>query len=245
MEEITVSLGTNLVSANERMTSISLIELYERIAHANSAFTNQIEVLRSIYKMDGNKYTLTKKFLPYFVCAHFEPGVRRLENFISTISFVLDIDNIDEDTITMDELRNKLDKDGRIVMMFTSPSGNGLKLLFRLDKPCLDYNVYSTFYKQFASEFAQEHHLEAFIDLKTNDVTRGCTRVQKSIFMASLPSETINDISQKLIDIQRMYDNNDSILVVPLSDDYARAMKIIGQEVNLDLILHDKNTLFF
>ena len=76
-------------------------------------------------------------------------------------------------------------------------------------------------------------------------LNRGCTRVQKSIFMASLPSETINDISQKLIDIQKMYDNNDSILIVPLSDDYARAMKIIGQEVNLDLILHDKNTLFF
>lgn len=76
-------------------------------------------------------------------------------------------------------------------------------------------------------------------------LNRGCTRVQKSIFMASLPSETINDISQKLIDIQKMYDNNDSILIAPLSDDYARAMKIIGQEVNLDLILHDKNTLFF
>ena len=76
-------------------------------------------------------------------------------------------------------------------------------------------------------------------------LNRGCTRVQKSIFMASLPSETINDISQKLIDIQKMYDNNDSILIVPLSDDYARAMKIIGQEVNLDLIMHDKNTLFF
>lgn len=185
MEEITVSLGTNLVSANERMTSISLIELYERIVHANSAFTNQIEVLRSIYKMDGNKYTLTKKFLPYFVCAHFEPGVRRLENFTSTTSFVLDIDNIDEDTISMDELRNKLDKDGRIAMMFTSPSGNGLKLLFRLDKPCLDYNVYSSFYKQFASEFAKEHHLEAFVDLKTNDVTRAC-------FLSADPQATLN-----------------------------------------------------
>lgn len=76
-------------------------------------------------------------------------------------------------------------------------------------------------------------------------LNKGCTRVQKSIFMASLPSETIKDISQKLIDIQKMYDNNDSILIVPLSDDYVRAMKIIGQEVNLDLILHDKNTLFF
>lgn len=185
MEEITVSLGTNLVSANERMTSISLIELYERIAHANSAFTNQIEVLRSIYQMDGNKYTLMKKSLPYFVCAHFEPGVRRQENFTSTTSFVLDIDKIDEDTITMDELRNKLDKDERIAMMFTSPSGNGLKLLFLLDKPCLDYNVYSTFYKQFAMEFAKEHNIETFVDLKTNDVTRAC-------FLSADPKATLN-----------------------------------------------------
>ncbi len=74
---------------------------------------------------------------------------------------------------------------------------------------------------------------------------RGCTRIQKSIFMASLPADAANDIATKLTEIQKMYDNNDSILIVPLSDDYARAMKIIGQEVNIDLILHDKNTLFF
>lgn len=185
MKEITVSLGTNIVSANERMTSISLIELYERIAHASSAFVNQIEVLRSIYQMDGNKYTLMKKALPYFVCAHFEPEVRRLENFTSASSFVLDIDKIDENTISMDELRNALDKDNRISMMFTSPSGAGLKLLFLLDKPCLDHNVYSTFYKQFALEFAKEYGIEAFIDLKTNDVTRAC-------FLSSDPKATFN-----------------------------------------------------
>lgn len=72
---------------------------------------------------------------------------------------------------------------------------------------------------------------------------KGCTRVQKSIFMADMPSEEVQDIAQKLTEIQKMYDNNDSILIVPLSEDYARAMKIIGQEVSLDLILHDKNTL--
>lgn len=76
-------------------------------------------------------------------------------------------------------------------------------------------------------------------------LNRGCTRIQKSIFMASLPSDTVKDIETKLTEIQKMYENNDSILIVPLSDDYARAMKIIGQEVSLDLILHDKNTLFF
>ena len=74
---------------------------------------------------------------------------------------------------------------------------------------------------------------------------KGCTRVQKSIFMADMPSEEVQDIAQKLTEIQKMYDNNDSILIVPLSEDYARAMKIIGQEVDVDLILHSKNTLFF
>lgn len=74
---------------------------------------------------------------------------------------------------------------------------------------------------------------------------KGCTRVQKSIFMADMPSDEVQDIAQKLTEIQKMYDNNDSILIVPLSEDYARAMKIIGQDVDIDLILHSKNTLFF
>lgn len=74
---------------------------------------------------------------------------------------------------------------------------------------------------------------------------KGCTRVQKSIFMADLSSESFQDIGKKLAEIQKMYDNEDSILIVPLSQDYARAMKIIGQQVDLDLILHAKNTLFF
>lgn len=74
---------------------------------------------------------------------------------------------------------------------------------------------------------------------------KGCTRVQKSIFMADMPSDEVQDIAQKLSEIQKMYDNNDSILIVPLSEDYARAMKIIGQDVDIDLILHSKNTLFF
>lgn len=62
---------------------------------------------------------------------------------------------------------------------------------------------------------------------------------------ADMPSDEVQDIAQKLTEIQKMYDNNDSILIVPLSEDYARAMKIIGQEVDIDLILHSKNTLFF
>ena len=74
---------------------------------------------------------------------------------------------------------------------------------------------------------------------------KGCTRIQKSIFMADLPSEVYEEIGNDLREVQSLYDNNDSILIVPLSEDYARAMRIIGQQVDLDLLMHTKNTLFF
>lgn len=174
MKEQTVSLGTKIVAANEKLTSINMIDLFEMIAHPEPSLRNQTEVLRSIQRMDSAKYNLMKKSLPYFVCAHFDPDYRRKENFSSVSSFVQDIDHVDEKSIQLDELKAELAKDERIDRMFTSPSGCGLKLIFLLDKPCLDENIYSSFYKQFAWDFAKEHHLETFIDLKTNDVTRAC-----------------------------------------------------------------------
>ncbi len=74
---------------------------------------------------------------------------------------------------------------------------------------------------------------------------KGCTRIQKSIFMADLPVSTYNEINDALVEVQRLYENNDSILIVPLSEDYVKAMKIIGQQVDMDLMMHVKTTLFF
>lgn len=73
----------------------------------------------------------------------------------------------------------------------------------------------------------------------------GCHRVQKSIFLADLPSDTYERIKQDLTEVQAVYDNEDSILVVPVSTDLLKSMKIIGQNINVDVITHNKNTLFF
>ena len=83
MKEQTVSLGTKIVAANEKLTSINMIDLFEMIAHPEPSLRNQTEVLRSIQRMDSAKYNLMKKSLPYFVCAHFDPDYRRKENFSS------------------------------------------------------------------------------------------------------------------------------------------------------------------
>ena len=74
---------------------------------------------------------------------------------------------------------------------------------------------------------------------------KGCMRVQRSIFLADLPMSEYDCIRKDLAEVQAAYENNDSILIVPISADYLRSMKIIGQKIELDIIMHNKNTLFF
>ena len=100
------------------------------------------------------------------------------------------------------------------------------------------------------------HNMLFFVmyDIESNRVRRqivkylerqGCSRVQKSIFLADLPTPTFEQIKNDLAEVQACYDNQDSILVVPISTDYLQAMKVIGQEINIDVITKSKNTLFF
>lgn len=91
-------------------------------------------------------------------------------------------------------------------------------------------------------------------DIESNKVRRliakylqrkGCMRIQRSIFLADLSMTDYDSIRNDLAEVQAAYENKDSILVVPISPDYLRSMKIIGQKIELDIILHNKNTLFF
>lgn len=91
-------------------------------------------------------------------------------------------------------------------------------------------------------------------DIESNKVRRhvskylermGCFRVQRSIYLADLPSEKYNKIRTDLTEVQSFYDNKDSILVVPVSTDMLRSMRVIGQSLDVDIIMRTKNTLFF
>ncbi len=73
----------------------------------------------------------------------------------------------------------------------------------------------------------------------------GCFRVQRSVFLADLPNDKYDKIRNDLTEVQEAYENNDSILVVPISTDYLTAMKIIGQTIDIDVITKQRNTLFF
>lgn len=73
----------------------------------------------------------------------------------------------------------------------------------------------------------------------------GCFRIQRSIFLADLTLEKYELIRSDLTEVQSFYDNQDSILIVPVSTDLLKSMKIIGKSVDVDIIMRTKNTLFF
>ncbi len=73
----------------------------------------------------------------------------------------------------------------------------------------------------------------------------GCYRVQRSVFLADLANSKYDQIRSDLAEVQEAYENEDSILIVPISTDYLTAMKIIGQTIDIDVITQRRNTLFF
>jgi len=74
---------------------------------------------------------------------------------------------------------------------------------------------------------------------------KGCYRIQKSVFLAQLPTKVYEEICYDLKEVQAMYENEDSILLIPLGKGEFEQLKMIGQQLDLDLMSGNKNTLFF
>lgn len=74
---------------------------------------------------------------------------------------------------------------------------------------------------------------------------KGCIRIQKSVYLADTPREVFEEIATTLKEVNQLYDNHDSIILLPLSIDELRSMKIIGKDVDLSLFTDPPNLLFY
>lgn len=170
-----LQFGSRVTQYNDPLQVISVERLFHGITQPKQAFRDQIEQLRAVRSLDEQQYRQLKKNLPYFVCGIFHPAIRRRENFASIEYFLLDLDHLTEAGLEPLSLQQRLREEApELVLCFTSPSGDGLKLLFRLSEPCRDAALFSAFYKVFARRFAENKGLLAAIDLQTSDVTRAC-----------------------------------------------------------------------
>lgn len=75
-------------------------------------------------------------------------------------------------------------------------------------------------------------------------IKNGCIRVQKSVFLVHSDHKKFDEIRQTLVEINDVYENDDSIILVPLNISDARSMKLIGKNVNIEQIIDPPNTVF-
>ena len=76
-------------------------------------------------------------------------------------------------------------------------------------------------------------------------IKKGCLRIQKSVYLAKSSSAVMKDISRTLKEINEIYDNADSIFVLPVPEEKFSNITVIGQNVEFEIVTKPKNVLFF
>jgi CRISPR-associated endonuclease Cas2 len=76
-------------------------------------------------------------------------------------------------------------------------------------------------------------------------IKKGCIRIQKSVYVANTERIKYKEISKTLKEVNETYENHDSILIIPIASDEVRKMNIIGEDLDVELILGNRNTMIF
>ena len=116
-----ISAGTNIISNADSLQKVTIRHLFDSLRNPHPEVLAKIRQLRIVRELDSKQYNVLKRQLPYFVCGIFNPNFRKTENFAYTEYFIIDIDHITEKGFSVEDLRNKLEQDSRIVLSFLSP----------------------------------------------------------------------------------------------------------------------------
>jgi CRISPR-associated protein Cas2 len=96
----------------------------------------------------------------------------------------------------------------------------------------------------------------AFImyDIENNRIRRyiakylekqGYIRVQKSVFFGNVPRTLHKQVSETLREVNEKYENGDSLMFLPISIDMFHNLKVVGKNLDYELVVEEKSTLFF
>lgn len=186
-----VYIGKHITAIADPLQPAAMNKLYKAIINPDSEVAVLQTRLQAIRLLDIQQYRKMKTLLPYIVCAYFHPNIRKKEHFVYTERFIVDIDHLSEYGLDMQQLKSSLREDPRVEMYFTSPGGDGLKIIFSLSEKISDSAYYALFYKSFCLRLAAQYHLGAAIDTKTNDVSRCC-------FVSHDPDAYYNNLAEKV-----------------------------------------------
>ena len=176
LDTIQVSFATNIRIAKTSIQSLRWI--IEQI-RTSKYLQEKIAYLRSEPSLE-KRQELKKELLPYFCTASFNGGNRRNKDFKSIRFVVIDIDHIQD---RLDEIETKLRKDDEVFMSFLSPSGDGFKVIFALDREVSSEDEFRSIYQQLRQNMKDKYGVETD---NTIDPARAC-------FLSYDPDLYLND----------------------------------------------------
>jgi len=149
----------------ENLLEITLEQIFFEIKTSKD-LEEIINQLRAIPEENAQQ-AFKKENLPYFNLGQFDNDYRKDVNLLRTSFFIFDYDHLDK----IEEMKSNLQVEEAVFAYFVSPRGNGLKVIYRLDKPLTNHEEYSKLYKYYAKIFN--------VDLgerpdKTSDASRAC-----------------------------------------------------------------------
>lgn len=184
-----ISAARNIRDNAEALVKMPLRHVYDALRNPRPNITAMLNQIRVARALDPSRYPALKSQLPYFVCAIFNPPYRRSANFAYTEYFIIDIDHVSEQGLTIQSLRQRISADSHTLLCFISPGGDGLKVVMQLSEKCYDPGLYKVFYQTFAATFARQYDIAQAVDAKTCDVTRAC-------FMSADPEAYYNPTAE-------------------------------------------------
>ncbi len=162
-DSIIVSYGDNIFKS-DNIAEVPFEYIVDNIKQG-SVLIDKIDQIRNT--QDKKERNEIKNKLPWFSMCSFD-GARKNNSFQSTAFFLYDIDHIENLPERKDEIRNWEYTN----TLFTSPSGNGLKLIVKLSEQITSPVVYSKVYEGFSSEI--ENQFDITLDSATKDPARAC-----------------------------------------------------------------------
>lgn len=164
-EEIFKSIATLIGKTvkTKPYVSSTLYSVFKEIV-SGECYSSVIEQVRSIdYKNERQEFK--RKNLPFFTIGEFRDNERQNVALIQTQYAIFDYDHLPN----WDDKWSQVISDSSVFAAFRSPSGDGIKIIYKFDKPIRNAAEYSTLYKYYAQQFS--------IDLgKDPDTTSDCSR---------------------------------------------------------------------
>jgi CRISPR-associated endonuclease Cas2 len=73
---------------------------------------------------------------------------------------------------------------------------------------------------------------------------KGCVRIQKSVYIARTDRKIYLEMCQALKEIQSYYENDDSIIILPATNNALQSISVIGKNIDIEHVIEPPNTLF-